>query len=271
MLDRPLILLGCGKMGSAMLEGWMEIGLDKKKIYIIEPHEPTADTLRDNGLKTSNSIRGLPSGLEPEIVIFAVKPQTMDEAAPAYSRYCSANTTFLSIAAGKTIKYFEDILGTDAIIVRAMPNTPASIRRGITVAIGNARVSKTQQETCTKLLEAVGEVLWVDNEELIDAVTALSGGGPAYVFLLTECMIQAGIDAGLPAELSNQLARATVSGAGELMHTSNETPTILRQNVTSQGGTTAEALKVLMAENGLQALMTEAVASATARSKELVH
>ena len=271
MLDRPLILLGCGKMGSAMLEGWMEIGLDKKKIYIIEPHEPTADTLRDNGLKTSNSIRGLPSGLEPEIVIFAVKPQTMDEAAPAYSRYCSANTTFLSIAAGKTIKYFEDILGIDAIIVRAMPNTPASIRRGITVAIGNARVSDTQQETSTKLLEAVGEVLWVDNEELIDGVTALSGGGPAYVFLLTECMAQAGIDAGLPAELSNQLARATVSGAGELMHKSNETPTILRQNVTSQGGTTAEALKILMAENSLQTLMTEAIASATARSKELAY
>ena len=271
MLDRPLILLGCGKMGSAMLEGWMEIGLEKEQIYIIEPHQPTVDALRENDLKTFNSLGELPPDLEPEIVIFAVKPQTMDEAAPAYSRYCSANTTFLSIAAGKTIRYFEDILGTDAIIVRAMPNTPASIRRGITVAIGNARVSNTQQETCRKLLEAVGEVLWVENEELIDIVTALSGGGPAYVFLLTECMAQAGIDAGLPADLSNQLARVTVSGAGELMHKSNEKPAILRQNVTSRGGTTAEALKILMAENGFQSLMTEAIAAATARSKELAY
>ena len=139
------------------------------------------------------------------------------------------------------------------------------------MAIGNARVSNTLQETCRKLLEAVGEVLWVENEELIDIVTALSGGGPAYVFLLTECMAQAGIDAGLPEDLSHQLARVTVSGAGELMHKSNEKPAILRQNVTSRGGTTAEALKILMAENGFQSLMTEAIAAATARSKELAY
>ena len=271
MLSRPLILLGCGKMGSAMLEGWLEIGLDKKQIYIIEPHNQTADILRKNGLTTLNSLEQFPSNLEPEIVIFAVKPQTMDEVAAACSRYCSPNTTFLSIAAGKTIKYFQDILGTDAIIVRAMPNTPASIRRGITVAIGNAHVSNTQKETCRRLLEAVGEVLWVENEDLIDMVTALSGGGPAYVFLLTECMAQAGIDAGLPPQLSNQLARVTVSGAGELMHKSAEMPDILRQNVTSRGGTTAEALKVLMAENGLQSLMTRAIAAATERSKELAY
>ena len=269
MMDRPLLLVGCGKMGGAMLEGWLEMGLPPEQIHIIEASAHIAEELRGRGLSAVVAQPELPADLDPEIVLFAVKPQSMDEVASALAEYLSPNTTFLSIAAGKTISYFEDILGAEAAIVRSMPNTPAAVRRGITVATPNTNVTEVQCKICGNLLEAVGEVAWVDDERLIDAVTALSGGGPAYVFLLTECMTQAGIDAGLPAELSAQLARVTVSGAGELMRQSDETPSTLRKNVTSPGGTTAESLKVLMADDGWQPLMTRAIAAATARSREL--
>ena len=269
MMERPLLLVGCGKMGSAMLEGWLEMGLPPEQIHIIEPYALIAEELRGRGLDAVAAQSDLPAGLNPGIVLFAVKPQSMDEAVSAFTGYRSPNTTFLSIAAGKTIAYFENILGAETAIVRSMPNTPAAVRRGITVATPNANVADQQRRICSNLLEAVGDVAWVDDEELLDAVTALSGGGPAYVFLLAECMAQAGIDAGLPAELSDQLARVTVSGAGELMRQSDETPSTLRENVTSPGGTTAEALKVLMADAAWQSLMTRAISAATARSKEL--
>lgn len=269
MMDRPLLLVGCGKMGGAMLEGWLEMGLLPQQIYIIEPHAPIAEELRSRGLSAVTVQSELPADLDPGIILFAVKPQSMDIALPPCTGYQSPNTTFLSIAAGKTISYFENILGAEAAIVRSMPNTPAAVRRGITVATPNNNVTDEQRNFCSNLLEAIGEVAWVNDEGLIDAVTALSGGGPAYVFFLTECMAQAGIDAGLPSELSAQLARATVSGAGELMRQSDETPSTLRENVTSPGGTTAEALKILMAESGWQPLVTDAIAAATARSKEL--
>lgn len=268
-MDRPLLLVGCGKMGGAMLEGWLDMGLSAEDIHIVEPYEPAAEELRGRGLAAVADPADLADGLDPGIVLLAVKPQTMDAAAPPFARYRGPDTAFLSIAAGKTIAYFEDILGADAAIVRAMPNTPAAVRRGITVAAANAHVSDAQRQVCGKLLEAVGEVAWVDDEGLIDAVTALSGGGPAYVFLLVECMTQAGIDAGLPADLSARLARVTVSGSGELLRQSTEAPATLRQNVTSPGGTTAEALKVLMADDAWQPLMTRAIAAATARSREL--
>ena len=268
-MDRPLLLVGCGKMGGAMRDGWLEMGLPPTDIYIVEPHEPFAEILAGKGVHTASDIGGLPEGLDPGIVLFAVKPQVMDEVAPPYERFRSPDTVYLSIAAGKAIGYFEARLGADAAVVRAMPNTPAAVGRGITVVCANAHVSDAQRSVCGRLLDAVGETAWVDDEDLIDAVTALSGGGPAYVFLLTECMTQAGIDAGLPAELSARLARITVSGAGELMRLSDEDPSTLRENVTSPGGTTAEALKVLMAEDAWQPLMTRAIAAATARSKEL--
>ena len=269
MMDRPLLLVGCGKMGGAMLEGWLEMGLPPEQIHIIEASAHIAEELRGRGLSAVVAQPELPADLDPEIVLFAVKPQSMDEVASALAEYLSPNTTFLSIAAGKTISYFENILGAEAAIVRSMPNTPAAVRRGITVATPNTNVTEAQCKICGNLLEAVGDVAWVDDEGLIDAVTALSGGGPAYVFLLTECMTQAGIDAGLPAELSAQLARVTVSGAGELMRQSDEAPSNLRENVTSPGGTTAESLKVLMADDGWQPLITRAIAAATARSREL--
>ena len=269
MMDRPLFLVGCGKMGSAMLEGWLEMGMSPEHIHIIEPSALITEELRDRGLGAVTALSDLPADLNPGIVLFAVKPQSMDQAVSAFVEYHLPNTTFLSIAAGKTISYFENILGAETAIVRSMPNTPAAVRHGITVATPSGNVTESQRKICSTLLEAVGEVAWVDDEELIDAVTALSGGGPAYVFLLTECLVQAGIDAGLPAELSSQLARVTVSGAGELMRQSDETPSTLRENVTSPGGTTAEALKILMANDAWQSLMTRAISAATARSKEL--
>jgi len=203
------------------------------------------------------------------VIILAVKPQAMDAVAPAYVRFTGPNTVFLSIAAGKTIGYFQSRLGTKAAIVRAMPNTPAAVGRGITVAVANKRAGKAQRKRCDRLLAAVGEVAWIGDEALMDAVTAVSGSGPAYVFLLAECLAEAGRAAGLPVALSRRLARVTVAGAGELLHRSDDAPEILRKNVTSPGGTTAAALELLMAADGLQPLLTRAIAAAAKRSKEL--
>ena len=269
-MNSTILLAGCGKMGSAMLEGWLERGVHPTDVYAIEPNADTAEALQKRyDINARTSADDLPAELSPDVVIFAVKPQMMDIAAPDYSRFASPDTVFLSIAAGKTIAYFETIVGDNAAIVRAMPNTPAAVRRGITVACPNSGVSDTQRQFCDELLQAVGDVEWVEDEGLIDAVTALSGGGPAYVFLLAEVMAKAGLEAGLPEALAKRLARVTVSGAGELMHQSLEEPEQLRVNVTSPGGTTAEALRVLMADDGWQPLMTKAIAAATARSKEL--
>ncbi|HEY4635559.1 MAG TPA: pyrroline-5-carboxylate reductase, partial [Rhodospirillales bacterium] len=188
---------------------------------------------------------------------------------PAYVRFTGPNTVFLSIAAGKTIGYFQSWFGTKAAIVRAMPNTPAAVGRGITVAIANKRAGKAQRKRCDRLLAAVGEVAWIGDEALMDAVTAVSGSGPAYVFLLAECLAEAGRAAGLPVALSRRLARVTVAGSGELLHRSDDAPETLRKNVTSPGGTTAAALELLMAADGLQPLLTRAIAAAARRSKEL--
>jgi len=268
-MTHSLLLVGCGKMGGAMLDGWLEMGFKPNLIYIVEPHAEAAAALAAYGVTVAPNVEHLPIDLDPGIVIFAVKPQVMADVAGPYKRYRGPHTVFLSIAAGTPIKFFEDTLGADAAVVRAMPNTPAAVGRGITVICANAQVTDAQRDICQKLLEAVGEVATVDDESLIDAVTALSGGGPAYVFLLVECMTQAGIDAGLPADLAAQLARVTVSGSGELLRQSDDAPGQLRENVTSPGGTTAEALRVLMADDAWQPLMTKAIAAATARSKEL--
>ena len=170
MIDRPLLLVGCGKMGGAMLEGWLEMGLVPEQIHIIEPYAPIAEELRSRSLSAVVAQPELPADLDPEIVLFAVKPQSMDEAAPALAEYRSPNTTFLSIAAGKTISYFENILGAEAAIVRSMPNTPAAVRRGITVAAPNTNVTEAQCKICGDLLAAVGDVAWVDDEGLAFAV-----------------------------------------------------------------------------------------------------
>lgn len=263
-----VLLAGCGKMGAALLEGWLDRGFDPLGLVVVEPAAHARDSFAPRGVIVVQAAEDVPQSFRPDVVVLATKPQIMAEAAAPYARYKDA--VVLSIAAGRTLAFFEDLLGERAAIVRAMPNTPAAVRRGITVCVANPNVDPARRAACQVLLEAVGEVAWVDDEGLIDAVTAVSGSGPAYVFLLAEAMAEAGARAGLPADLSARLARATVSGAGELLRQSPESPGQLRKNVTSPGGTTAAALSVLMAEgSGLPALMTEAVAAATKRSKEL--
>jgi pyrroline-5-carboxylate reductase len=210
----------------------------------------------------------VPTSFAPDVVILAVKPQTMDAAIKPYKRFVG-RSLFLSIAAGKTLAYFARQLDDDAAVVRSMPNTPAAVGRGITVACANPRVTPTQRRLADELLAAVGEVGWVEQEALLDAVTAVSGSGPAYVFLLIECLAKAGIAEGLPADLASKLARATVAGSGELARLSSEPPSRLREAVTSPGGTTRAALDVLMAADGLEPLLTRAVAAAAKRSREL--
>jgi len=267
-LSRPLLLVGCGKMGGAMLSGWCDSGIAGAGITVVEPMGAPDFSARGDVTVVADA-SDLPADLDPEVVVFAVKPQQMDAVAPGYARFASGGTVYLSIAAGRTIGYFEGKLGRNAAIVRAMPNTPAAIGQGITVLCPNRNTAAAQAELCRDLMQAVGEAVVVEDESLIDAVTALSGGGPAYVFLLIECLSEAGVQAGLPAELAARLALVTVAGSGQLAMASSEPPSKLRENVTSPGGTTLEALKILMADDALQPLMTRAIAAATRRSREL--
>jgi pyrroline-5-carboxylate reductase len=261
-----LVLLGAGKMGSALLTGWLNRGLDPRKLAVIEP-QPT------NSIKAL-ARRGValnPKGAisNASAIVIAVKPQTAPEAIAALGPFIGKSTLALSIMAGRTLSFLERALPPGTAIARSMPNTPAAIGRGITVACPNRKVSAQQRRLATDLLAATGAVEWVDDEGLMDAVTAVSGSGPAYVFLLAEALAQAGTAAGLPRQLAAKLARETVAGAGELLHQSPLDAATLRENVTSPGGTTAAALSVLMAQDGLPPLMAKAVAAATARSREL--
>lgn len=259
-----VLLVGCGKMGGAMLAGWRQWPGFEAAIV-----EPMGQIEGDGKVIQYASADAIPDGFEPDAVVVAVKPQEMDKVAPSYRRYVRPETVFLSIAAGKTIAAFQGYWGEDAAIVRAMPNTPAAVGRGVTVLVGNAQVSEAQRALCQRLLEAVGQVEWVEDEGLLDAVTAVSGGGPAYVFLLMEALADAGVAAGLPRALSDAIARATVEGSGELSRQSPEKPETLRKNVMSPGGTTAEAVGVLDAADGIRPLFERAIAAATKRSREL--
>ncbi len=260
-----LLLVGCGKMGGAMLEGWLARGVAVSDVIVAEP----ADALRPKKPGLAAVASSVDVRETPEIVVLAVKPQSMEAVLPDLKRFADKGSVFLSIAAGTTIRSFAKHLGASAKIVRAMPNTPAAVRRGISVATASSGVSDAEKKRCHDLLEAVGQALWVDDEALIDPVTALSGSGPAYVFLLVEAMAAAGIKVGLSPEMAMQLARATVAGSGELLRQSSDPAAQLRINVTSPGGTTAAALKVLMAEDGIQPVFDKALAAATARSREL--
>jgi pyrroline-5-carboxylate reductase len=268
-LPGPLLLVGCGKMGGALLRGWLERGVDPKQVSVVDVKPAGIDDIQAKGVRVFTKAPELPRDLQPALVLLAVKPQFMDEALPDYRCFAGPEATFLSIAAGKTVAYFKDRLGTAAEIVRSMPNTPAAVGRGATVIWRDPSVRKVRLDLCGELLSAVGLVEWVDDEDLLNAVTAMSGGGPAYTFLLIECLAEAGRASGLPADLAMRLARETVSGAGELARQSEESAAQLRQNVTSPKGTTLEALNVLMAPDGLQPLMTRAIAAATRRSREL--
>jgi pyrroline-5-carboxylate reductase len=258
-----LVLVGAGKMGSAMLQGWLALGLDPNKIAILEP-KPSDDiaALQARGVRVNPA-----SIQDASVIVIAIKPQDAAIVVPTLKPLAGSGILAVSIMAGKTLGFLESAL--PCAIVRAMPNTPAAIGRGITVTVPNAKVTAEQRALADRLLGAVGAVEWVADEALIDAVTAVSGSGPAYVFLLVESLARAGAAAGLPAELSTRLARATVTGSGELLHQSPLDAATLRQNVTSPGGTTAAALGVLMADDGLDLLMQKAITAATKRSREL--
>jgi pyrroline-5-carboxylate reductase len=261
-----LLLVGAGKMGAAMLDGWLARGLNPRKIAVIEPQPgKPVKALTKRGLKLNP--KGKPT--EAAAIVIAVKPQTAPQVVPPLGAHVGKGTLVLSIMAGRTIDSLQKSLPANTAIIRAMPNTPAAIGRGITVAVANGKTSARQRKLAADLLAAIGTVEWVDDETLIDAVTAVSGSGPAYVFLLAEAMTQAGIAAGLPAALAARLARETVAGSGELLHRTAVDAATLRQNVTSPGGTTAAALDVLMGPGGFDALLTKAIAAATHRSREL--
>jgi pyrroline-5-carboxylate reductase len=260
-----IVLAGAGKMGGAMLSGWLAQGLDAKHVAVIEP-QPSGEisALTTKGIRLNPSPKDVGS---VATLVIALKPQTFREAGAMLKSFTGPSTLVVSIMAGATIASIQEVCGGS--VVRAMPNTPAAIGRGITVAVAANNVSAGQRAVADALLRATGSVEWVDDEGLMDAVTAVSGSGPAYIFLLAEELARAGVEAGLPAELATKLARETVAGSGELLHRSELASATLRQNVTSPGGTTAAALEVLMGPDGMQSLLTRAVAAATRRSKEL--
>ncbi len=268
IMPEQLLLIGAGKMGSAILEGWLRAGLEPARVAVIEPYPSDAlQALAARGVKLLETSGAVPPC---DVVLLAVKPQSLDGVADALASAVETETLLISVLAGKTIANLEARAPAARAIVRAMPNTPAAVGRGITGCAASAHVTPAQRALATGLLAAIGQVVWVENEDLIDAVTGVSGSGPAYVFYMVEAMAAAGIQAGLPPEIAMQLARATVEGAGELLFREPGTAAAtLRKNVTSPGGTTAAALEVLMALDGLEPLMTRAVAAARQRGAEL--
>lgn len=259
----PVLLIGCGRMGGSLLRGWLESGAVDRPIAV----EPAPQGI-PAGVTVAAELGAVPDPL-PDTILLAVKPQMLDAVLPALKPRLPKSALIISIAAGKTLAYFADRLGASVATVRTMPNTPAAIGRGITVCYAGSAVSAGQRAVAETLMSAVGEVAWIEDETLMHAVTAVSGSGPAYVFLLIEALASAGMAAGLPADLARRLARATVGGAGELACVSTDDPAKLRADVTSPGGTTAAALAVLMGAGGLPDLMERAVAAAAARSEEL--
>ncbi|KAA8616465.1 pyrroline-5-carboxylate reductase [Salipiger aestuarii] len=262
---RGLMLLGCGKMGSAMLEGWLARGLPAASVFVMDPHP--SDWLKAQGVVLNED---LPE--DPAIALIAVKPQMMASALPSLIPYGNGSTLFLSVAAGVTIAAYEKSLGEDTPVIRAMPNTPAAVGQGITAIVGNAHASAMQMDQAEDLLRAVGDVVRLEDESQMDAVTGVSGSGPAYVFHMIECLAAAGQARGLAPDLALRLAKATVAGAGALAMQAGEDPAQLRRNVTSPNGTTQAGLEVLMNEDtGLPPLMRDTVAAAADRSRELAN
>lgn len=266
----PLLLVGCGKMGTALLRGWIDHGLGKDDVIVVEP---AAEAQQSIGAALGVEVVAEADEIGPDFrcraAVFAVKPQMMAGVLPVYAKRMTGETLVISVAAGTSIERFEDAFGDETPIVRAMPNTPAAIGQGVTALFANPHVSETQRGLAQALMAAVGTVHWIDDEALMHPITAMSGGGPAYVFLLIETLAQAGIASGLPEDLAWPMARTTVIGSGALAAASDEPAAILRRNVTSPGGTTEAALRVLMADDGVQPLFDRAMAAATERSKDL--
>ena len=260
----PVLLVGCGRMGGALLHGWLARGV--REVFAVEPHPSHA---AQDGVRMVANVDDLPEGFAPEAVVLAIKPQSADAVLPAYRRFADTGAVFVSIMAGRDEAGLRALLGGDASVVRAMPNTPAAIGRGFTAAHAGTGVLESRRLLAEALLAAVGEVCWVDDEAMLDAVTAVSGGGPAYVFLLAELLEEAAREQGLPPELARRMARATVAGSGALLIGGGEDAATLRRNVTSPGGTTERALAVLMAPDAWPALVRRAVDAATERSRAL--
>jgi pyrroline-5-carboxylate reductase len=270
LTGRHIVLVGAGKMGGALLEGWIGLGVDPSRIAVIDPQPAAAITaLAARGLRINPDVTTPQLAVGPDAIVVAVKPQIAPQIMARVAALAAPSTVVVSIMAGRTMAFLEGGLPDGTAVIRAMPNTPAAIGRGITVALPNSQVSAAQRALADTLLAAAGAVEWIDDETLMDAVTAVSGSGPAYVFLLAESLARAAEKAGLPPALAARLARATIAGSGELLHRSPAEAAVLRQNVTSPGGTTAAALDVRMAPDGLDPLMERAVAAAAKRGREL--
>lgn len=263
-----VLLVGCGKMGGAMLDGWLSRG-SIDHAHVVNPGSSADRFAGSSQVSLYDSGDAVPDTVRPDVLLLAVKPQKMAEVAPTYRRFARDNTVVLSIAAGKPLSFFADIFGGDRPIVRCMPNTPAAIGHGMMALVANSQASQPQRELCERLMAAVGDTIWIGDESLMDAVTAISGSGPAYVFLLIECLTHAGVAQGLDHATAARLATRMVEGSGALAQQLGEPAAHLRQNVASPGGTTAAALEVLRADERLQDLMSEAVEAAVQRAREL--
>ncbi|QRM57323.1 pyrroline-5-carboxylate reductase [Sinorhizobium sp. BG8] len=266
--SNEIVLVGCGNMGFALLKGWLGSGsVETQLTHVVEPAEALRERAAATGVNVHAPADSLPAGLSPAMVVLAVKPQVMADILPSFRRF-AGGATFVSIAAGIPVAMIERCIGESSVI-RAMPNTPAAIGKGSTVLFCNPRVAQGRAEMARSLLSASGSVHFVEDETLMDAVTAISGSGPAYVFHLIECLANAGASLGLPAEIALALAKETVNGAGALAIESADDPETLRRQVTSPGGTTAAGLEVLMAAPGLRDLVARTAAAAHRRSVEL--
>ncbi len=268
-MNTSIMLVGCGNMGRAMLGGWLDEGVKPNDVVVIDPSSDNQEKAAKMGCRAFSSPLVVEDNYQPDVIILAVKPQVISDVISSYKKYTDAGALVISIAAGARIHLFEESFGAETAIIRTMPNTPAAIRKGMMVSVGNANVTEQHRKICDMLMQAIGTTAWVDDEALMDAVTGLSGSGPAYVFYMIEAMRNAGVAAGLPEELALLLAKTTVAGAGELAQSSTDEVEQLRINVTSPNGTTAAGLSVLMADDGLTPLMSATVAAATKRSEEL--
>ena len=267
-MSNTVLLIGCGNMGFAMLQGWLAAD-PALAAHVVEPTDALRDRAAQAGAQAVATAGDLPPDLAPDLIFLAVKPQMMAEVTPAYAAFAGGAATFVSVAAGTTIATLADQLPGPTPIIRCMPNTPAAIGAGMMVCCANDRAGQPARDLATKLLAASGQVAWIDDDGLMDAVTALSGSGPAYVFHMIECMAAAGAALGLPADLSAKMAMQTVMGAGQLAAQAADPPGTLREQVTSPAGTTAAALNVLMGDQRMQTLMTDALTAARDRGVEL--
>jgi pyrroline-5-carboxylate reductase len=265
--NHNILLVGCGNMGAALLNGWLAQGFDPRRLHVVDAQRKALERARALGVSAQPTLDSVT--LPVDVVVLAVKPQQLEALMTDCRPLAAAGSLMLSIAAGKPIEFFERLLGGQPMVVRAMPNTPAAIGQAITVLVANRAVGDPQRSLCERLMRAVGDVVWIDDEALMDAVTAVSGSGPAYVFLLIEALSAAGVAAGLDSDLADRLARATVAGSAAYAKQSPAAAATLREQVTSPGGTTQAALEVLMADDGLVPLLRKAVQAAAARGREL--